>query len=203
MFTIGLTGGIGAGKSTVGELFQTLGAPLIDTDKLAHDLVQHGEPALALITEHFGPHILNDHGQLDRKHLRAVIFEFPHERVWLEECLHPLIREEIRRQLKQLNAPYCLISIPLLFETQPNPMLQHILVVDTPLQQQREQVLQRENISEQQVDQIIRRQASRRQRLAGADDVIYNNGNKVELKKQIERLHQKFQLIAKRQSDLK
>lgn len=197
MFVIGLTGGIGAGKSAAGELFEQLGVPLIDTDQLAHALVQPGEPALALIVRHFGPRILNELGQLDRKYLRSVIFDAPHEREWLEKCLHPLIREQIRHQLKGLDAPYCLIIIPLLFETQPNPLIHRILVVDAPLHQQRERVLQRENITEHQINKIIQRQASRKQRLAGADDVIYNDGNKIEMKAQVKRLHEKFLLVAR------
>jgi dephospho-CoA kinase len=192
MLVIGLTGGIGSGKSTVAHLFAELGVPIIDTDQLARDVVIPGRPALTAIINRFGSSILNQDGSLNRAELREQIFQFPAHREWLEALLHPLIRQEMAVILKQLNAPYCLVSIPLLFETIPNPLIQHILVVDTPEYLQVSRTKKRDETSQEQIEQILQRQVTRQRRLAGADDAIYNDLDIAHLKQQVQRLHQKF-----------
>lgn len=196
MVIIGLTGGIGSGKSTVATLFQELGVPLIDTDQIAREAVNKEQPAFARIVSRFGVSILNDNGQINRSQLRTRIFENPADRIWLEKLLHPLIRQEILARVNQLDTPYCLVIIPLLFETPPNPLLQHVLVVDAPERHQYKRVIKRDQIPHEQLKQIMRRQVSRQHRLSGADDVIYNDRDILYLKKQILRLHEKFVCMA-------
>lgn len=197
MLVIGLTGGIGSGKSTVTHLFEELGVPVIDTDQLARDVVIPGRPALTAIIHRFGDSILNQDGSLNRTELREQIFQFPAHREWLEELLHPLIRHEMAIRLKQLNTPYCLVSIPLLFETAPNALIQRILVVDTPEPLQISRTLKRDQTSPEQIQQIMQRQVSRQQRLAGADDIVYNDLDFDHLKQQVQRLHQKFTALSR------
>lgn len=192
MLIIGLTGGIGAGKSTVSTLFQQLDVPVIDTDQLARDVVQPGTQALSSIIDYFGPQAFDSLMNLNRSYLREQIFINPQRRVWLEKLLHPLIRAELVRQLSHLQAPYCLINIPLLFETRPNFLIQHILVVDIPECLQLNYTQTRDNITTLEVSRIMQQQVNRQQRLAGADDVIYNDGHLDKLKWQVKRLHNKF-----------
>lgn len=192
MLVIALTGGIGSGKSTVTQLFEQLGAPVIDTDKLARDVVMQGTPGLAAIIQRFGENILHPHGELNRGALRQQVFQYPTDKIWLEQLLHPLIRQKMAQSLKSLSAAYCLVSIPLLFETTPNTLIQHILVIDTSESLQIARTIQRDQISAEQVQKIMAQQVSRRHRLIGADDVIYNYKNIEDLKPQVQRLHQKF-----------
>ena len=186
---IGLTGGVGSGKSTVAGYFADLDVPVIDTDIIARKLVEPGQPGLQQIVDCFGEQFLNGDSTLNRARLRDRVFANPSERYKLEQLLHPLIRAEMQRQRQQLDAPYCILEIPLLLESGWTGDVNRILVVDAPRTLQIERTLQRDGISREQVEQIIAAQAQRSQRLATADDVITNEGSLSQLRQQVERLH--------------
>lgn len=190
---IGLTGGIGSGKSEVGRRFQKLGVTLVDADLLAHQVVEPGEPALERIAEHFGSQILTEEGRLNRAKLRALIFEHPEEKRWLEELLHPLVNQEIRVQLKEAASPYAILMSPLLLETHQDRMVDRVLVVDTPESEQLSRVTRRDQSNRTQIEAIIGTQIPRNERLERADDCIRNHGDLSELDDQVEKLH-KFYL---------
>ncbi|VAW90469.1 Dephospho-CoA kinase [hydrothermal vent metagenome] len=192
MLVVALTGGIGSGKSTVSQLFETFGTPIIDTDIIARQLVAPGEPALDEITKQFGPIILSTDGSLDRAKLRQIIFQNAEKKAQLESILHPLIRKEVAYQVSALTAPYCIVVIPLLIESNQEGIANRILVVDTPESAQLARVTRRDNQTENEVSAIISAQASRHERLAAADEVIHNDGSLEELKQQIAVLHQKY-----------
>ncbi len=193
MLTVGLTGGIGSGKTTVAKLFSDLGVPIIDADIIARNVVAKDTPALKEITKQFGDSVLTKNGELNRKQLRDIIFNNAASRKWLEDLLHPLIREQMRDEINQLTTPYCILVIPLLAENPtPHPLVQRILVIDAPETLQIERTMSRDNISIDQATSILRSQVSREHRLAIADDVITNIGNIDELKNQAAALHQKL-----------
>jgi len=192
MLVIGLTGGIGSGKSTVADLFAALGAPVIDADVIARDITLPNGPAFAPIIAHFGTDILQQNGTLNRAALRDLIFTHPQERQWLEALLHPLIRDSIKRQLDNINAAYCLLVIPLLVETGAYPFINRILVVDAPEALQTERVMTRDQASEAQIKSIIQTQVSREARLSKANDVITNNSTLENLTEQVAALHKKY-----------
>ncbi|AZE82204.1 Dephospho-CoA kinase [Pseudomonas orientalis] len=186
---LGLTGGIGSGKSAAAEHFTRLGVDLIDADHAARWVVEPGRPALARIAEHFGSAVLQPDGQLDRAALRTLIFEAPEERRWLEGLLHPLIAEEIRDHLARARSPYAILVSPLLIESGQYSMTQRILVIDVPQSLQIQRTLQRDGISEQQVQAILKAQSSREDRLNHADDVLVNDQDLAWLRGEVERLH--------------
>lgn len=196
MLRVVLTGGIGSGKSTVADMLQHLGAPIIDADESARQVVQPDGPALQAIKEHFGYKVLRPDGNLDRKRLRDIIFQNDHQRVWLERLLHPLIRDHMQQQAASLQAPYVVFVVPLLGNAQQATNYDHVVVVDvdTPLQLERAQ--QRDQSSRQQTEAIMQAQTNRTDRLALADTIIYNNGSLDELYQQVERLHQKLCQLA-------
>jgi len=195
MLKIGLTGGIGSGKTTVSDCFASLGVPVIDADKIAHGLTTPGQPALQDIVSAFGPDILNDDGQLDRARLRAIVFNNAARRKQLEDILHPLIRARMRRHIADIEAsstPYCILCIPLLLETGQTDLVDRILVVDTPEDLQYQRVSARNGLPDAEIAAIIHAQAGREQRLAAADDIIVNNGGFEELRQQVLELHQRY-----------
>jgi dephospho-CoA kinase len=189
MFVVGLTGGIGSGKSTVAELFAKLDVPVIDADQASRAVVQPGEPALNAIVDQFGEEMLHPDGTLDRGRLRELIFHNETARKELEALLHPLIRAWMQQQLQELDTSYAILSIPLLVESNRTETVDRVLVVDLPEQQQIERVCRRDDINEQQAHAILASQASRQQRLAAADDVIDNSGNPEALEQQVQALH--------------
>lgn len=189
---IGLTGGIGCGKSTVAELFQNYGASIIDCDQIALKLVAPETPTLEKIVEHFGTGILNPDRSLNRRKLRDIVFKDHSERQWLEDLLHPLIFVEIQKELAESQSAYAMIVIPLLVETEQYELINRVLVVDSPEELQIQRTMLRDNCSERQVRRIINTQSSRQQRLSKADDVIVNDGNVGSLKRQVEKLHQYY-----------
>lgn len=198
MLKIGLTGGIGSGKSTVAKMFCELGINIIDADIIARELTTQESPLLPLITEHFGGNILDIHGRLDRELLRKIVFEKPEEKKWLEQLLHPKIREKIIEQIKQVQSSYCIVVIPLLTEADdPIKFLDRICVVDTPKNIQIERTCKRDQITEEQVTAIINQQNSRQKRLAFADDVIVNDGDLETLKAKIKKLHHFYLQLCK------
>ncbi|NWN91354.1 dephospho-CoA kinase [Marinobacter adhaerens] len=191
---IGLTGGIGSGKSTVVRQFGNLGVHWVDADDVAREVVEPGMPALARIAEHFGEDILTGEGALDRAKLRQIVFEHPEERAWLEGLLHPVIREELIRQLHPQNyaLPYVLLVSPLLLETDQNQLVERVLVVDVPESVQIERTMARDSNSREQVERIIAAQMPRDQRLAKADVVIDNNQPSDQVATEVRALHEAF-----------
>ncbi|UXY54007.1 dephospho-CoA kinase [Pseudomonas tohonis] len=186
---LGLTGGIGSGKSAVASHFGNLGVHLVDADHAARWVVEPGRPALAQIAEHFGSDVLQADGQLDRAALRQRIFEHPEERRWLENLLHPLIGEEIVRDLASAQSPYAILVSPLLIESGQHRMTQRVLVVDAPEAVQIQRTMARDQVSEEQVGAILKAQASREKRLEAADDVLVNDRDLIWLQREVERLH--------------
>ncbi len=186
---IGLTGGIGSGKSAVSSHFEILGIMVVDADVVAREVVEPGQPALVQIAEHFGESIINSKGALDRAALRVLIFEDKNERKWLESLLHPLIRDEITQQLKQSQSPYSILSSPLLLETDQHSMVDRILVVDVPVETQIERTTQRDNNSLEQVEAIINAQSSRTIKQQKADEIILNTGTIESLHEKVDELH--------------
>ena len=192
MFVIGLTGGIGSGKSTVATLFLKKGITVIDTDQLAREVIEPDRIAFKKIIDYFGKAILQDSGKIDRAKLRTIVFHNPKQRLWLEKLLHPLIRELMAQHIKEAKSPYCIAVIPLLFETTPNPLINRILVVDSPEPLQIKRVLARDASSEAEIKKIIASQISREKRLKGADDVILNDGLLEDLQLQVDQLHEQY-----------
>lgn len=196
MLVIGLTGGIGSGKSTVAALFSALGITVIDTDQLARDVTQQGQPALTEIVKEFDQTILQADGSLDRAKLRRYIFNDAKKRDWLEKLLHPLIRKEMKLQAENAISPYCIIVIPLLLETEPNPLIDRILVVNASRDQQINRTIKRDNTKQEDVEAIMQTQISQTKRLMAANDIIENNGTIEELIPQVEKLHQYYLSLA-------
>lgn len=192
VFTVVLTGGIASGKTSVSDRFRRLGVPVIDTDVIARQLVEPGQPALARIAEIFGSGILDSTGGLDRKKMRGAIFSNPNKKAQLEQVLHPLIGEEVMKRLEQVSAPYCILVVPLFAESGAYRWVDRVLLVDVSEEQQIRRVMLRDDIGREQAEAILEAQASRAERVALADDVIDNSGPLDELEGKIEALHQKY-----------
>lgn len=189
MLKIGLTGGIGSGKSTACDYFRKLGVPVLDADVIAREITQPGQVALKRIEEEFGAGILTAKGELDRAYLREKIFTQPELRQRLEAILHPLIKQGITMQLSSINTAYIIIAIPLLIESQWTDLVDRILVIDTPVELQIQRTARRDANSEAQVRNIIKNQTDRQTRLEWADDIILNDGDLTRLEQQVEQLH--------------
>jgi dephospho-CoA kinase len=192
MLTIGLTGGIGSGKSAVAAFFAKLGIDIIDTDIIAHEIVEPGTPALTKIIEHFGAEISNPDQTLNRKMLANKIFNHVDEKIWLEQLLHPLIRDAVEVAKEKVTSPYCIVVIPLLVETLPNPSIDRILVVDSPKHLQISRTRERDQRTESEIMAIIGSQATPEERLAAVDDIIINDQGLAELSTAVTELHQKY-----------
>ena len=189
---IGLTGGIGSGKTAVSDTFKSLGIDIVDADVSSRRVVEKGQPALDDIQAHFGDGILDSENNLDRAKLREIIFKNPQERVWLEKLLHPKIAEHIKDQLENSNSPYCILVSPLLLETEQKSYCSFVLVVDVPEESQIARTAKRDGVSEEQVKNIISAQIDREKRLEQADEIIINDGSMEELKKKVVVLHTKY-----------
>jgi len=192
MLVVGLTGGIGSGKSTVANLFANLGVPIIDADLVAREVTQPNQPAFASIIKHFGTDILLPNGTLDRTKLRNIIFANAKQRLWLEHLLHPRIREEMNIQINKLSSPYCIAVIPLLLEVEFYSFINRILVVDAPEQAQIQRVMIRDEAMQPDIEAILKTQASRQDRKAHAHDIITNDGVMDDLVPQVKKLHEKY-----------
>ncbi|WP_318433441.1 dephospho-CoA kinase [Photobacterium leiognathi] len=190
---IGLTGGIGSGKTTVANLFaNTYGIDIIDADIVAREVVEPNTFGLSAIVEKCGKEILLEDGTLNRAKLRDAIFSQPELKTWLNNLLHPLIREKMQQDINQSQSPYCLLVVPLMVENNLQTMTHRLLVVDVDEQVQIERTQQRDNVSIEQIKNILASQASREQRLDAADDVITNNGDNKALISQVEQLHLQY-----------
>lgn len=198
---VGLTGGIGSGKSTVAEQFRCLGAGYVDADIVAREVVAPGSVALKAITEYFGAAILQTDGNLNRALLRQQIFSDPVAKTWLEQLLHPAIRTELLRQLAALDTPYALLVAPLLLENQLDTYCDRVLVVDVSEDMQIQRTIARDLNSIEQVKAIMAAQLGRQQKLARADDVLNNNGSLAQLTPQILHLHQKYLELSREMVD--
>jgi dephospho-CoA kinase len=189
---VGLTGGIGSGKSTVCKLFSELGVPVIDADAIVRHLVSTGQPALQAINVAFGQEVFTKDGSLNRSVLRELIFKNPAARKELEGILHPLVFEEIERDVKNISYPYCIICIPLLIETQAIVKVDRILVVDSPEDLQIQRASKRDDLSKEEIRKIMQAQTSRKDRLNASDDIIHNESDLSSLGEQIRKLHKKY-----------
>jgi len=189
MLKIGLTGGIGCGKTTVARLFAELGSPVIDADQIAHELVTKGQPALEQIERQFGAGTLNPDGSLNRSRLREIVFSDPAQKQKLESILHPLVYQSIQAELERLDAPYCIIAIPLLFETHMAHFVDRVLVVDCPVKTQIARVRKRDQLTLERIQSIIDSQVSRAFRKSHADDLIDNSESDYGLAEQVKKLH--------------
>ena len=196
--SIGLTGGLASGKSTVGGLFGNLGVSVIDADQVARDVVAPGSAALQAIVEQFGPSIIHNDGALDRHRLREIVFACDERRRALEGIVHPTIRQEMERRLNEIDAPYAISMIPLLFESGQGKRFERILVVDAALSRQLERAKARDGSTADTLRGIVDAQLDRDARLAQADDVIHNDGGIQALRPQVERLHEHYLSLASR-----
>ena len=192
MFVVGLTGGIGSGKTAASDHFKQLGIEIIDADIASRAVVEPGTTALQNIAAHFGPDILLEDGSLDRAALRKKIFADANAKQWLESLLHPLIADEIARGLTEARSPYAIFVSPLLIESGQDVMCDRILVIDVPEEVQVQRTVTRDNNDEAQVERIIASQAPRRHRLDKADDIIENSAGLEQLLQQVDTLHQTY-----------
>ena len=197
MLVVGITGGIGSGKTAVSDRFARLGIPVIDTDLIARELVEPGQSALTDIVAAFGSNCLDSNGRLRRTHLREQVFADTDGRRRLEAILHPRIRMLTQERIAALTAvPYCLVVIPLLVETGMSDLVDRVLVVDVPEAEQIRRITMRDQIDIVQAHAILAAQARRDQRLALADDILENNGGWTELDCQVAMLHQHYLTLA-------
>ena len=200
-YIVGLTGGIGSGKSTVANLFAELGVPVVDADIVARQVVEKGSPLLTQITAHFGTQVLTETGELKRALLRNLIFHNETEKNWLNALLHPAIREEMLAQLERQTAPYVLFVVPLLIENKLNTLCDRVLVIDVKPETQLARASQRDKNNIQLIQQIMNAQVSRDTRLQYADDIINNDDELVEkgnvLRQNVLKLHRTYLRLAK------
>ncbi|MGB1335966.1 MAG: dephospho-CoA kinase [Luminiphilus sp.] len=196
MFVVGITGGIGSGKSAVTDHLETLGITVVDADKVARVVVEPGTSGLAAIAQHFGKDILFANGGLDRAALRKIVFDNPDERKVLEGITHPRIRDEITRQLSEASSPYVVLSSPLLLESGQNTLADYVVVVDVPEDVQLKRTMARDDNSEALVKQIMAAQLDRQTRLSRADASIMNDTSLEELYERVEALHEDLLLKA-------
>ncbi|MEE9338992.1 MAG: dephospho-CoA kinase [Methylococcaceae bacterium] len=197
MLKIGLTGGIGSGKSTIADLFKTLfNIPIIDADIIARQLVEPGQKALFLIQNKFGQSVINQNGALDRDKLREIIFTDPAKKKQLEEILHPLIYSEMQSIFDKQNSSYSILCIPLLMETKHCSFVDRVLVVDCSVEVQIERVMRRDKQSKNMIMSIVSSQVSRQYRLSHTNDVIENTKSTNQLAEQVKKLHNQYLNLA-------
>lgn len=196
VFTIGLTGGIGSGKSAVANQFRALGIDVIDADQAARQAVEVGSDTLKAIAHHFGEEALLEDGSLNRAYLRKLVFDHPQHRQWLESLLHPIIRDLIGQALQHVNGPYAILESPLLLETDQHLRVDRVLVVDVPEAVQIKRATIRDGSSESQILAIMKNQLTREQRLSRADDILDNSGSPGDLTDAVAQLHKQYLKLA-------
>ncbi len=194
---IGVSGGIGSGKTTVCDMFKELGVPVIDADSISHQVTQKDGPAFQAIVDRLGESIVSESGELQREQLRKLAFADAAVREQLEAIIHPLVREEIAKQIDAVASCYCLISIPLLLESDQAGNFDLILIIDCPEALQISRASRRDNADPVEIKKIIAAQSDRKSRLDKADDVIYNDKDLASLRKQVSSLHRKYTKIAR------
>ncbi len=195
--TVGLTGGLASGKSTVLGFFHKLGIETLSADKIVHSLIENSGIAYSTIIDHFGPEILTSEKNIDRIKLRHIIFSSSEEKRWLEQYLHPLVRSSLLKQLEKVTSPYAVIEIPLLAESEtPFEWLDRVLVVDTDEETQQLRAQLRSGLTQQESRNILDQQANRQKRNSIADDVIINQGGLFELEIQVNELHNQYLKLA-------
>ena len=201
MYCVGLTGGIGCGKSTVAQMFEALGATIIDTDAISHALTQPNTPAMQQIALQFGPAFVSSEGELERAKLRTLIFSNPAQKSKLESILHPLIEAQVQNELHHCQGGYALIVVPLLFETRHYlPLIQRKLVVDCDARSQITRTSARSHIPEAEIRTIMAHQLSRQERLELADDILCNEDDLDSLRSAVTVLHQQYMTFANNRS---
>lgn len=204
-FIVGLTGGIGSGKSTIADYFAELGVPIVDADIVARQVVEKGTPILAEIAKHFGNDILTPQGELDRAKLRQIIFADADEKHWLNNLLHPAIRAAMLSRLSAVDFPYVLWVVPLLIENQLTDLCQRVLVIDVAPEIQLKRAAERDQSHIETIKSIMQSQVNRETRLSYADDIIENNlplsENKTQLKQQVQHLHQTYLTLARQEKN--
>lgn len=194
--TVGLTGGVASGKSLVQDAFVALGAPVLDADQVAREVVQPGSPGLAAIARDFGPEFLQADGSLDRARMRAHVFAQPQARRQLEALLHPQMRAAMIHWRDAQDAPYCLLSVAILLESGFHELVDRVLVVDAPEAVQLQRLMQRDGSSEALARQMLAAQTSREQRLQAAHDVLSNAGDPDSTRAQVHKLHRFYLALA-------
>lgn len=197
MFSVGLTGGIASGKTTISNLFAELGVPIIDTDVISRDLLVRGEQAYHQVCTHFGNQILFANGDINRASLRKIIFSDPQQKSWLETMLHPLIFQRSHDAIiEHSRASYVLVVVPLLFETNFQSLVDRILVVDCPAEQQIRRLMKRDDIDDKLANSMLAQQLSNAERLTRAHDIIKNREDGADLVTQVAALHQFYTQLA-------
>lgn len=194
---VGLTGGIGSGKSTVCNRFASLGVPIIDADRIAHRATRSGGRAYEKVRDLFGPGAVGPDGELRRELMRDRVFQDPDLRRQLEDIIHPIVFEEMRREVGTVHAPYCIVCIPLILETRYRGFVDRLLVVDAPERLQVERVMRRDGVDAESVERIMKNQYPRETRLAAADDLIQNDRDEDYLGEQVNRLHEAYLELAR------
>lgn len=200
IFSVGLTGNIASGKSTVATIISELGIHVINADHISRELTVKGSPALKEIVDHFGVDVLSDDGTLNRKHLRELIFSHHDERRWLEQLLHPLIRQQLEEQIKGCTSAYCILEIALLLDKTNYPYLDKILLVTAPQEVQIARVMQRDQCSREHALAILSSQPDLDTRSKSADDILVNDSDIDDLKRKVTDLHQKYLTEARARS---
>jgi dephospho-CoA kinase len=201
MLTVGLTGGIASGKSTVASMFTERGITVVDTDRIARDAVAHGQPAVEAIRARFGPAVFHASGEIDRAALRRRVFADADQRRELEAILHPLIRAQTLDELAHAPGPYAVAAVPLLVETNFGEIVDRVLVVDCPESAQLERLTRRDRIPRPEALAMIAAQADRATRLRVADDVIDNSGTLEAVRRQVADLHARYVELASRKKE--
>ena len=195
-WTLGITGGIGSGKTAATDYLHSLGITIVDADVVSREIVAPGQPALTAIHQYFGDEALLENGQLNRPWLRQRVFSDPEQRLALEAITHPAIREGLRQQLQAATSPYAVLASPLLWESGQVNFVQRTLLIDVSEATQMLRASQRDGVSAEQIKAIMQAQWSRGQRLARADDVVSNEGSVADLQRQLDKLHQQYLELA-------
>ena len=197
MFRVGLTGGIASGKTTVSEMFEKLGVPVVDTDVISRNLLDPGESAYERVVGHFGEQVLAADGAIDRRALRALVFSDSQQKSWLEKTLHPLIYQRSQDAMASfVGADYVMLVVPLLFESGFQSLVDRVLVVACPREEQIRRLTRRDNIDEELALKMLAQQMNNAERVSRADDVLDNGGFGTNLEDQVAGLHQSYLKLA-------
>ncbi len=197
MFRVGLTGGIASGKSTISQLFSDLGIDIIDTDVISHQLMEPGQPAYQQTVKHFGARILNNNKTINRSTLRKIVFNQPAEKKWLENMIHPLIKQQSESALQSATSDYALLVVPLMYESGFNELVDYVISIDCPTTVQKKRLIERDGINEQLAEKMIHSQMRNDHRHARADSSLDNRENK-DISSKVLQMHKKLKRMASR-----